>query len=301
MTRRLAMLTLKAYPLAFRRRYGQEMEVLLEESTPTVTSLLDLMRGAMAAHARPPAGLAGAVSTSDRLRASTSGVLACWVVFVAAGLGFYKTTENTPLSSNLLLGGSHAAVQVLAFLASCAVVVAAMPLAAAALRHAERDRSLRRVVRMPIVAVIVFVVLTAGLVLIAHRQPAHHLSTGAGGALIAWILAGCACGAICVVASRQALFAVPVAPRQLGATLIWGTLVTAAMAAITFAVAVYTVTLLVDASRIADQANGPWFMSTSTWLSLTLQAFVMAICATLATVTTLRGWRALRTNRYQRA
>jgi hypothetical protein len=305
MTRRLALLTLKAYPLAFRRRYGEEMAMLLDQSPTRMTTLVDLLRGALAAHLRPRGGLAGFVSTSDRLRASTSGVLACWVVFAAAGVGFYKTTEHAPFSTagsaRLLLGGSHMAVQMLATIASCAVVAGALPLIWAALEYARRERSARRLVSLPLVAVIVFIALTGGFVFLAHRASAHHVSIAARGALIAWILAGWACAAICVLASRRALFTVPMAPRRLGAALIWGTVVTAAMGLIAVAVAVYTVVLLLDASRIADQSDGPWFISTSTWLSLTLQVMVMALSVLLATVTTGRGWRALRATESQRA
>jgi hypothetical protein len=64
MMRRLAMLTLSAYPLAFRRRYGDEMKVLLDQSPPRLVTLLDLVRGALAAHLRPPAGRGRLVGTS---------------------------------------------------------------------------------------------------------------------------------------------------------------------------------------------------------------------------------------------
>jgi hypothetical protein len=39
------------------------------------------------------------VDPVDRVRASTGGVLACWVVFAASGFAFYKTTEDAPFSA----------------------------------------------------------------------------------------------------------------------------------------------------------------------------------------------------------
>jgi hypothetical protein len=304
MTRRLATLTLNLYPLAFRRRYGREMRALIEESPARFTTLLDLLRGALGAHLRPPGGLDSFVDASDRLRASASGVLACWVIFAVAGLGFYKTTEDREFSTagnaHLVLGGAHVAVQALALVASLAVVIGAMPLIAAALGHARRELGLRVLVSLPVVAVIVFALLTGGLVLLAHGDPARH-ATAAHVASIAWILAGLACGAVCVVATRKALFAVPLAHRHLGSALAWGALVTAAMAVITVAVGVYAVALVLDASNLAAAQNGPSFISTSAWLSLTMQAIVMAMSATLATVTTLRGWRAARSSASQTA
>jgi hypothetical protein len=86
-------------------------------------------------------------------------------------------------------------------------------------------------------------------------------------------------------------------PRgRLVSALVWATVVAAAMAVIALAVSVYTVALVVGASRLALEPNGPSFLSMSTWLSLTLQGLVMAVGATLATVTTLRGWRELGTS-----
>jgi hypothetical protein len=47
-------------------------------------TVLDLLRGALAAHLRPPTAAAELVGCADRVRASVSGQLACWVVFAAA-------------------------------------------------------------------------------------------------------------------------------------------------------------------------------------------------------------------------
>ena len=98
--------------------------------------------------ARPPApepSNSANVGVDDRLRASSSAVLACWVAFAAAGFGFYKTTEDQPFSragdAHLALGGSHLAVQVLAVLGSIAVLTGALPLLIAALRQATAIRS----------------------------------------------------------------------------------------------------------------------------------------------------------------
>ena len=76
MRRRLAGLALALYPLAFRRRYGQEMRALLDETPPGVHTVLDLLRGALAAHLRPPAGLGALPRPPPRLvreRASLRG------------------------------------------------------------------------------------------------------------------------------------------------------------------------------------------------------------------------------------
>jgi hypothetical protein len=231
MTRRLARLALWFYPLAFRRRYGQEMRALLDQTPTRVLTVLDLLRGALAAHLRPRSAVAGLVDSADRVRASTSGQLACWVVFAAAGFGFYNTTEDAPFTAaghvHPLLGDAHVAVQALAIVASAAVLIGALALIAAALAQARRQPSLRFLVSLPALAVLVFAGLTGVLVLLAHSEHAHRPTAAGGSAFIAWGLAGLACGAVCVVASRSALFAVPLSRRRLVTAFACGTLVTA--------------------------------------------------------------------------
>lgn len=248
MTRRLARLALWLYPVAFRRRYGEEMRALLDQTLPRALTLIDLLHGAVVAHLHPGPAVAGLVDPADRVRASISGVLDCWVAFAAAGFGFYKTTEDAPFTAaghaHPLLGDAHLAVQALAIGASAAVVLGALPLIMTALAHARRQRSLRLLVSLPVLAVIVFAGLTGLLVLLAHSQPPRHATVAGRGAFIAWGLAGLACGAICVVASRMALFAVPLARGRLVAALASGTFVTAAMIAMTLATAVYALSLI---------------------------------------------------------
>lgn len=297
MTRRLAALTLLVYPLAFRRRYGGEMRALLDETPPRALMLLDLLRGALAAHLRPPAGLAGVLDPVDRLRASTSGVLACWVAFAAAGFGFYNTTEDHPFAAagnaHPVLGGAHLAVQVLALLGCVGVLAGALPLVLLALGHARRDRSLRILVSLPVLAVIVFAALTALLGWFGHSHHSRAPSTFGGVAFIAWGLAGLACGAVCLVASRKVLFALPIARGWLLKALACAALVSATMAAITLATALYAIILPFDASALADAPNGP-LQAISTNVSLIVQLAVMAIAGGLAVTTTRRGWRAIR-------
>jgi hypothetical protein len=296
MARRLATLMLNLYPLAFRRRYGDEMRALLDDTPAGPLTSLNLLRGALLAHVRPPDGLASLVDADDRLRASTSGVLACWVAFAAAGFGFYKTTEDRGFTAagnaHGVLGAAHLAVQVLAIVASCAVVLGALPLIASALAHARRERGLRRVVIRPFLVLVAFAGLTGLLVWFAHSRPVGHAPAVGHAAFIAWILAGLVCGAVCVIAARQALFAVPVARPRLRSTLAFGTLVTVAMVAIVLAIALYAITLWLDVPQLAATSNGP-LGATSTTVALIAQLAVMAVAGGLASTATRRGWRTL--------
>lgn len=295
MKRRLAGVLLELYPLAFRRRYEEEMRALLDQELVRLGTLLDLLRGALLAHVRPPAGLGDALEPGERLRASVSGVLACWLAFAVAGFGFYETTEDNPFpavgSAHAALGNAHLTVQVLAAFASAAVILGALPLVLLALGQGRSQPELRRLLSVPFIAIFVFAALTAVLVAVAHSQPLHH-SDLARGAFIAWELVGLICGIACVLAARRALFAIPVARVWLLYALTFATLVVAGMVAIALATALYTIALTLDAPRLAAETTGPLAL-TSTSFALALQLLGMVIASALAITTTRRGWRAV--------
>jgi hypothetical protein len=295
MRRRMARAALALYPVAFRRRYGDEMLALVEDSRSSSRTTFDLLRGALIAHARPPAGITAALSSEDRLRATSSGVLACWIAFAAGGFGFYKTTEDHPFSAagdaHLAIGGAHVAIQALAVLASIAVLAGALPLIVAAVRQSRRARAVRKAAGLALGAVALFLISTAAFV--AFANSATSLSDSAAGlAFTAWILVGLVTGAVCAVAASSGLFATRVRRRGLVAALACGTLVTVAMALIAVATALYMVALAVDASGLAGKGNGP-FGVTSVGVSIAIQLIIMLGAASLATVSTRRGWRAL--------
>lgn len=132
--RRLANLALLAYPLAYRRRYGEEMRALLDDVPADGRAVVDLFRGAAVAHLRPVPGCG--LAAEVRLRLGVGGVLVCWAAFAVAGLAFYKSVEGYPFSAageaHPALGASYLAVQIAAVVASIAVV------AGAALRRTPR-------------------------------------------------------------------------------------------------------------------------------------------------------------------
>ena len=294
MTARMARAALRVYPLAYRRRYGDEMRALLEEQPPRARTVLDLLRGALIAHLRPAESPAGALDAGERIRATASGVLMCWVIFAAAGFAYYKTTEDSPFSAaahaHPLLRDAHMAVQVVALAASGMVVLGALPLILAAVARARRDPRAWRTVALPLVPVIVFAILTIVVVGLAHtHNPGYHSGTTYGIAT-AWGIAGIACGVACVLACRGALFATPVAPGRLRAALVYGALVTVAMTVITVATAIYAIALAADAAHLAATPNGP-FQVLSTLVSLVVVLIVMALAALLAWTTTRRSWR----------
>jgi hypothetical protein len=288
MTGWLARQTLRLYPLAYQRRYGEEMRALLEDQPAGAGTAFDLLKGAARAHLRPADAPAGVVDAQDRVRASTSGVLLCWVLFAAAGFGYAKTTEDQPFSvaghAHPLLRDAHVAVQAVALIASAAVVLGAMPLIIAAFGRARRDPSFRGTAALPFLPLVVFGGLTAVVVAMAHN------SAGGSGIAVVWGIAGLVCGTTCVLACRRALFATPAGAAGLRTALAAGTVVTVAMLVIAAATALYTVALSADVSRVAAEPNGP-FQLLSVTASLIVQLVVMVGAGALASVATVRAWR----------
>jgi hypothetical protein len=296
-TRWLARQALRLYPLAHQRRYAEEMRALLEDEPPRAGTILDLLRGAARAHVRGAEAPAGVVAPDERMRASTSAVLLCWVFFAAAGFGYYKTTEDAPFSAaghaHPLLRDAHLAVQAVALIATAAVALGAFPLILAALAKARHEPGLRRTVALAFVPLIVFGALTAIVIAIAHAHGSSGSGSGSGvgsGVAVAWGIAGLACGTACVLACRAALFSTPVAPWHLRVARAAGTVVTAAMLAIAAATAIYAIALSADAARLGAESNGP-FQLLSVTASLIIALVVMLGAGGLASVATVRAWR----------
>jgi hypothetical protein len=153
---RLARVALALYPLAYRRRYGEEMAALLEDSPVTAAAIVDLLRGAGRAHLRPEPAVAAEVDPEERLRLGLGSVLLCWALFALAGLALYKTTENGAPEAGGgpgLLGGLHLCIEVLAALGSVAVVVGAAPLVLLALRPGDGRHGIRRLGRRDLLTI----------------------------------------------------------------------------------------------------------------------------------------------------
>jgi hypothetical protein len=302
MSTRLARLVLSLYPLAFRRRYGEEMQALLVDCPPEPRGLLDLLRGALTEHLRPAPGLSENMDVDARLRLGLAGTLACWVLFATAGFAFYNTSEDHPFiaagDAHPLLGGAHIVVQALAALASAAVIAGALPLVYFALRQAHRQRSrLRAIVGVPIAAVLAFILITAVLVRIANSHQSlaysHPSSDLAQATFLAWGVVGLLCGGVCVLAARKALFGIGVARAWLIGALWSATFVSMAMIAMACATALYTIALMLDAPGLTGEGNGP-FQLVSVGVSLVIVTVAMTLFAALAVSSVGRTWRCVR-------
>jgi hypothetical protein len=285
---RLARLALALYPLAYRRRYGEEMQALLEDEGATPGAVADLLRGAARAHLRPEPGLARELGPDDRLKLGLSSTLLAWLVFSVAGLGFYKTTEDhsftTAGDAHGLLGAAHLAVQILALLATAAVVLGAIQLVVAAGRQVLDRGPVRRAGILAVGCVAVFVLVTAALVAVAGSNASDALDAVV---LAIWTALAAACGIGFAFAGRLGLFATTVPRDVLRFAGACAVVVAIAMVGVVLATAVYLVALVNDASGLAGEGNGPLgILSVGTSIGIQLSVMV-AVCATSAS--RLRG------------
>ena len=290
----LARRALALYPLAYRRRYGAEMEALVEDSGASPAVLADLARGAARAHLRPEPAVAGEVGPGERVRLGVSSVLLGWVCFVIAGLAFYKTTEGAGFEgaagSPGFLGVAQHGIQILATLASLAVAIGAAPLVLAALRQAGPRTEARRATRLACACVATFVGAGAALVVVAQAK--LGLSGGAEALILAaWTVLAVACGIGCALAARRGLLAIAVPRRVLLLALACATVVAVAMVGIAALTLAYGLDLVLAAPRLAGAANGPLGMP-NVRVSLVLQLLVMVAAAAPAALGASRAWRA---------
>jgi hypothetical protein len=289
---RLARLALALYPLAYRRRYGEEMAALLEESGASPRAALDLAKGAARAHLRPERSVVDGLDGRDRLRLGASAVLLCWLLVAMAIFAFAKTTEDPDFaaaaSAHTLLGGAHLALQLLAVFASLALLLGAGPLVVIALAQVGSRAGVRRAALAASACVVVAILATAAVVLVAnhHPDPSSGLRTG----LIAgWIVVGIACTFGCGMAARPGLFAARIPDGALRLASACAAVIAAAMVGIALASAVYLAALLADAPSLAGQGNGGGLISVGASLGIVFAA--IALAATAGSASALRARR----------
>ncbi|HEY5486256.1 MAG TPA: hypothetical protein VIK06_01290 [Candidatus Limnocylindrales bacterium] len=143
------------YPAAWRRRYSDEFEALLEQTPLTVRTLFDVGVSAVDAHLNPTAPMRKWPFMFERLRASELAVFAGWILFVVSGLGFSKMTEDWDIlqagsGMNPTVMVTYLAVMAGAVVALLAVMAAGIPIAWAIAVSAVRVRRWRLLVLLAV-------------------------------------------------------------------------------------------------------------------------------------------------------
>jgi hypothetical protein len=88
---------LALYPPSFRRRYGDELDALVDGAEATWREVADLAKGAARAWAFPTFAGDADERRRARLQATTMTVLVAWCASVVAGAGFAKAVDDPPL------------------------------------------------------------------------------------------------------------------------------------------------------------------------------------------------------------
>jgi hypothetical protein len=293
--RRFARGLLVLFPQGWRERYEGEMHALLAEQTIRPRTLIDLVRAAGDAHLHP-SGLRPA--PVERMRNTVSAALCGWIAFVVCGAGFAKLTEDRPFAAagvaHPLLGGTRVAIALLAALSVAAVLLGGGLLIAEVLREAwtERRAPLVRAACAPLAAVAVFSVATGALAWLASGDRIQAHTAGAWIAFLAWFAIGICGAAVCGLGARAALRLAHPRLLALRAGVGGAVVLTIVLALITVATALYGVAIAVDAPALANEANGPLGLLSTTATLVVLVVLMTAITA-LAVVTSVRGVRAL--------
>jgi hypothetical protein len=294
--RRLSLGLLTLFPQAWRERYEGEMRALLAEQKIRPRTFVDLVRAAGDAHLHPHGMRPAAV---ERMRNTAGAALCGWIAFVLCGSGFAKLTEDRPFATagvaHPLLGDTRTAIAVLAVLSLAAVLLGGGPLIAGVLLEAwtKRRAPLVRAVCAPFAAVVTFCLATGVLAWLANGGRVQAHTAGAWFAFLVWFAIALGGAAVCGLSSRTALRLAHPPPVALRAGVGGAAVLAVVLGLTTAATALYGVTIAVDVPALANEANGPLGL-VSTTVALAVLVALMATITALAAVTSLRGLRALR-------
>jgi len=149
------------YPRAWRQRYGEEFEALLEECLHSPLDALDVALGALDAHlGLVQGGTWRSMNMVNKLRTAILLVFAAYIGFIIAGLSLYGLVDDSPaiplMRTDLALSVAWHSLQAGAVIALLAIVIGGLPLAIVVIRQALSSR--RRNLRLLLVPAIAFLV-----------------------------------------------------------------------------------------------------------------------------------------------
>jgi hypothetical protein len=256
---------LRCYPPAWRARYGEELQELIAQASDGRRMAWRMRLDIVLAGGRErfrASGLTGdSVPPVERSRAGTLLVLCAWVTLVVAGLGVQKISEHwqdvTPASRQGLPAGAFDALIGVAVAGAVLVLAGVACAVPSLLRYLLGGgwREIRTVVVRAMLMTVLAVVVTAALAAWAHRlsgaqRNGHDLAYSLGFA--GWALLMLASAAAWTIAGISAARRIELSARLLRCQAWLAAALTATMAGVTVATAVWWVAL---------QDAAPWFFS----------------------------------------
>jgi hypothetical protein len=293
--RHVTPLLLRLYPDYWRVRYGDEFAALLEACPLRLSTLLDVLLGALDAHINPQDATGRIVRMINRPRRSAIVVFWAYIAFVLAGLNFSKSTEDdirrlTSVHSDLAL--VYFVIEAGAALALLAVLAGGVPLALAALWRAwEQKRwDIPLLLAVPPVALAVWIGWTLVIVLLITPSNPHVTASDprAGLVLLSWgglfLLAALAStAAVSIAMSRSGL-----SPRLFRLALWPAAAATVFMAIVLAAVVLWGLAVRTDVPSYLNTPDTPFRLAYSiVWIA---DVVVMAVATLVAAVALVRGF-----------
>jgi hypothetical protein len=286
---------LRLYPEYWRVRYGEEFAALLEVCPLRLTTLLDVLLGALDAHIDPQDTTGRIMQAINRPRRSAIVVFCAYIAFVLAGLNYFKSTEDDIhrlMRGHADITAAYFVVEAGAAVALLAVLAGGVPLALAALRRAWEQRrwDIPLLLAVPPVALAVWVGWTAIIVLVIAPTNPNGTATDprAGAVFLSWgglffLAALVSTAAVSIAMSRSGL------SPQLFRLALWPAAVaTVFMAVILGAVVFWGLAVHTDVPSYFSSPITPYrFAYAVGWFA---DVAVMAIATLVAAVALVRGF-----------
>lgn len=295
----------RLYPLAWRERYGEELEALIVEASGggrvPLRTRADVALGAARERLRS-AGLSGDGAPGERVRGGSLLVLCAWTLFVVAGMSVQKLSEHwqaaTPPGSRSLPAGAFDGLVAAAAVGSVLVlagIAAVAPTLLGFLRGGGWPSVRRRVLTAALVTLLA-IAATVALVAWGHgltdrqRNSSHLGAYGIYAAVWALLIVCCLASWTAAAVATARRLSLPAAILRLEARL--GAAVAVCMAAMTAATALWWAALA---------SAAPWFLadgpagSTASPLApaLLVSALLMLVATLAATAGAARALAAL--------
>jgi hypothetical protein len=286
---------LRLYPLSWRDRYGDEFAALLEVCPLRLTTIVDVLLGALDAHINPQDTTGRILQMLNRPRRSAIVVLWAYIAFVLAGLNYFQSTEDD--IRRLTQGRSDVAtayfvIETGAALALFAVLAGGVPLALAALRRAwEQKRwDIPLLLAVPPVALAVWLSWTLFIALVIARRtpPPNGLDPRAGFVFLSWgglfvLCAIASTSAVSIAMSRSELN-----PRLFRLALWPAVAAAACMAIVLAAVVLWGLAVRTDVPSYFSTPDTPFRIAYGvSWFA---DVAVMVVATLVATVALVRGF-----------
>jgi hypothetical protein len=282
------------YPDYWRARYGEEFAAVLEAHPLRLTTVLDVLLGALDAHISPQDTTGRIMQAINRPRRSAIAIFCAYIAFVLAGLNYFKATEDDIrrlMHGHADISAAYLVLQAAAGMALLAVVAGGLPVGLAALRRAcEQKRwDIPLLLAVPLVALAVWLGWTVFLALAVFRATTRAGVSGLDGLLfLSWgglfvLAAIVSTASVSIAVSRSGL-----EPRVFRRALWPAAVVTALMAVMLGAVLFWGLAVRMDVPSYFNTPTTPFRFAY--WIAWVTDVAVMAVATLVAAVALVRGF-----------